>query len=265
MSNLYKQRYVVTDQNQCRIINSNEILNAKLEELMQSAPREEEFVEGLDVERVSVEEVIEEMPLAREISIDEIRKEADEIIQGTNQQAEKILEDARKQAEILKEDARMAGERAGYETGQQRAMQEILEQKQKLEEQKMLLEEEYQKKCDEIEPQIVNVVCDVIKKVFPIQFDQTDEIILHLVKNTMLKVGSTKKFRVRVSEENYPYIESNKEQLLGRMGHDVQLTVEVDTFLNKEQCIIETESGFFNCGIDIQLDNLMKAIRSLSV
>lgn len=266
MSNLYKQRYIVTDYNQCRIINSNEILNAKLEELVQSVPQEEGFVEGIEVEQVQLDETAEiEITKSPEEYLEEVKQEASIIIQGTNQQVEHLLAEARKQAEEIKREAWETGQQQGLKVGRQEAQQEFEEQRKQLEEQRKLLEQEYQNKCQEMEPQLVGTICDVIKKVFPIQFDNTEEIILYLVRNTMLKIGSTKEFRVRVGEENYQYIDSKREELISRVGHDIQVAVEVDASMDNEQCIIETDSGFFNCGIDVQLDNLTKAIRSMSV
>ena len=46
-------------------------------------------------------------------------------------------------------------------------------------------------------------------------------------------------------------------------GNDVDIEVVNDMTLGAEDCIIETESGVFNCGIDMELSNLEKDIRSL--
>lgn len=259
MSNLYKQRYTVSGENQCRVINSNQILAQKLEALAQENRRKEGFVQGLTLEQVEV------ISMEPEFSLEEKRKEAEAIIQEAEKKAEQLIEDAKQQVEEITAAAQASGERMGYEAGHQKAAEELLERKKYMAERLQTMEDEFQKMCDDLEPQVLNAVCDIFEKVFHVQFTQNKEILLHLVKNAILKIESTKEFQVRVSEKNYQYLESHKNEILNQVGQNIKLDVEADASMDETQCVLETDSGFFDCSIDVQLENLIKAIRSLSM
>lgn len=258
LSNLYKQRYTITSESNTRIINSNQLLEEKLEKLRQAASQKAGFVEGLNPELV---ELVPEPA----ISLEETKKQAEQLLEDAREQAEQLLEDAKEQAGAVTEEARAEGERQGYETGRQQAAEELEKEKQQLEEKRRQLEQEYSRLRDSLEPQIVDAVCDLLEKVFYIQFDQYQEILLHLVKHAILKIESTKEFQVRISERNYQYIEEHKSEVLNRVGQSIKLEVEADASMDDTQCVIETDSGFFDCSIDVELKNLIKAIRSLSM
>ena len=44
----------------------------------------------------------------------------------------------------------------------------------------------------------------------------------------------------------------------------MSLEIVSDIALSGNQCIIETETGVFDCSMDVQLKNLIKDLRSLS-
>ncbi len=263
MSNLYKQRYIVTDQNQYRIINSNQVLEAKMEELAQKA-REEAFARGEFVEGLNAPS-IEVVPMEPIPTPEELRAEAEQALEAAREQARQLVEEARAQSEAITEAARADGQRMGYEAGQQKAARELEIQKEHMEKRRSELEEEYCRLRESLEPQIVEAVCGTLEKVFHIQFDQNYEILLHLVKNAILKIESTKEFLVRTNEKNYQYLATHRDEILRQVGQGISLTFEADASMDDTQCVIETDSGFFDCSIDVQLENLMKAIRSLSV
>ena len=260
---LYKQRYIVTEQNQCRVINSNQGVAEKLEALAREVSSTGAFVQGLTAEQV---EIVQPEP---EISLEEVRKEADAIIEAAKeqakQQAEEMIALAEQQVESITANAQAEGESLGYQAGQQKAAEELEERRKRMEERRYALESEYQRKQEMLEPQILEAICDVFEKVFHIQFDQNKEILLHLIKNAILKIESTKEFQVRVSEKNYKYLETHKNEILNQVGQNIKLEIEADASMDEKQCVMETDSGFFECGIDIQFENLIKTIRSLSV
>ena len=77
-------------------------------------------------------------------------------------------------------------------------------------------------------------------------------------------IDSGKVFHIRVAESNFKFIESHITEIKEKIGNDVSIDVINDMLLEDSACMIETENGVFNCGIDMVLDNLEKDIRSLS-
>ena len=97
----------------------------------------------------------------------------------------------------------------------------------------------------ELEPKLLDVILDVVEKVFHIQFNDKRDILLHLISGTIAEIEGCKNFRIRV-------------------GKDSQIEVISDTSLEGNQCVIETETGVFDCSLGVQLENLIKDLRSLS-
>ena len=84
-----------------------------------------------------------------------------------------------------------------------------------------------------------------------------------MIQNTILHIDGEKHFRIKVAEKNVSYLEEHKADILDRVGHDVELEIAVDPSMGDDDCMIETDSGIFECGQGIQLENLIKKIRML--
>lgn len=269
MSNLYKQRFVVADSEHTRIINSNALVEQKLEQLtkQQNAKKQEMdedgFVSGLNIEAVEV------VPKEESISIEEIleqkKTEAEEILNQAKAEAEALIEKAKSQADSVRKQAQDEGYDKGLQEGKEQAQQELNQLRKQLEEEQKQLQEAYQKQLQELEPRLVDVIADVFEKVFHVQFDDKKEILLYLIQNTILDVEGAKEFLVKVSTEDFAFLESHLDEIAQRAGKSVTVEIAADTAMQKGQCVIETDSGVFDCGIDIQLENLIKALRSLSL
>ncbi len=266
LSNLFKQCFVVNSSDERRIINADERYVSKAPESNvykeELYPDSEEildgFLAGLDVEE------IEAIP---SISPDEILAEAGE-------EAERILAEAQAEALQIAENARIEADKLyelkkteGYNEGAGRLRSELQEEKRAMEEEiaslKAQLESEYQKKMATMESDIVDALITVFRHVFDIQFDNKKQILLYLVHNTLMNVEVGKEFHIRVSSANYKFIESHIGDIKEKIGNDIIVEIVNDMTLGPEDCIIETESGVFNCGIDMELSNLEKDIRSL--
>lgn len=255
--NLYKQRYVVGQELGTRIINSNDLVAEKLE-AQRRAAEPEGFVEGLAVTEL-------EEPPEPEISLEEIRAEAEQILEEARIRSEDLVSKANEQVDQIKESARNEGWRQGYEDGRQKANEELAAEQEKIEQQRTALSEHYQQKLSEMEGQVLTAVCDVMEQVFHIQFDEFGDILLHLVGQAVRQIESCKEFTVRVHPEQYEYLNSHPQELAAQLGPSVQILLEADASMDKSGCVIETDSGFFDCSLDVQFANLIKAIRMLSV
>ena len=118
MSNLYKQRYVVTDENGARIINSNALVAEKLDELArktqsleQGIPDKDGFVAGLNIEAVEV--IPKEEALSMEEVLEQKSAEAEKILEKANEQAKETVETANQQADAIRQQAQEDGYNQG--------------------------------------------------------------------------------------------------------------------------------------------------------
>ena len=178
-------------------------------------------------------------------------------------QADVLIDDARQEAEAIRDEAK----KQGYLEGQNTLEQEYNQKKQQLEQEqqqkKIQLQNSYQEKQKNMEKELVDVILNVFNKVFHIQFDDKKEILLHLINNAIANIEDEKHFRIKVAGDNVSFLEKHKDEILDYVGHDIELEIVPDYTLNENACTIETDAGIFDCGVDVQLDNLMKDIKAL--
>lgn len=271
---------MVQENSKARVINSNKRVELRIKQFQEeklqtmSAPvvtepsfeefseEDGEFVDGItadvveEVPQPDVESMVNEM-------LDSARAEADAIINEAKLNAEAIVNEASEQADSLFEEKKLEG----YNEGLREKENELLQREQQLENEiqtrKLELEKEFNQYSEELENDIVDAVIKVYNKVFNIQFDDKKQILLALVKNTISNIEIGKEFKIRVSDNNYKFMKSHLGDIQSRIGNDVEVEIINDNKMGESDCQLETSFGLFDCGIDMELSNLEKAIRSL--
>ncbi len=273
LSNLYKQRYVFSDSFSKRVINSNDKVAERLEELRRQEQMEAQvpdqqgavdgFMVGLQAEEIDA------VPKEPVISPEEIRKmaqeEADDLLADAKKQADAILADADIQANAIREEAKNAGFEQGHQEGTARAEEELTRLRSQIEEEQRQLDAGYRQKVQELEPYLVEIVSDVFEKVFHVHFDDKKEVLVYLIEKVILNAEGTKEFQVRVSRADYEFVEGQKDAISAQVGASIAVEIMADASLQEHQCMIETDSGVFECGVDVQLENLLGTLKSLSL
>ncbi len=273
MSNLYKQRYVFSDSFSKRVINSNAKVAERLEELHRQEQMEAQgsqpqgavdgFMAGLQAEEIDA------VPKEPVISPEEIRKmaqeEADDLLADARKQADALLADADMQADAIREEAKNAGFEQGHQEGTAKAEEELTRLRSQIEEEHRQLEADYRQKVHQLEPYLVEIVSDVFEKVFHVHFDDKKEVLVYLIEKVILNAEGTKEFQVRVSRADYEFVEGQKDAISAQVGASITVEIMADASLQEHQCMIETDSGVFECGVDVQLENLLGTLKSLSL
>ena len=270
LSNLLKQCFVVSQQDGKRIINADEryvnksvqVNNLEPAYHEEMAPGSEEILDGF-LAGLNAEEVYVEPEVAPEDLISQAKEEAEAIVASAQAEAIRIADNARLEAEKLFEKSKLEG----YNEGSSKLRAEVADEKARMQEElielKHQLKDEHMKKMEVMESDIIDAVIKVFRHVFNIQFENKKKILLYLVHNTLMNVEVGKEFHIRVSSANYKFFESRIGDIKEKIGNDIDIEIVNDMTLGPEDCIIETESGVFNCGIDMELSNLEKDIRSL--
>lgn len=261
MSNLYKQWFVRAENETARVINSDALMKQYTAKKAQKIPRQVDsdgFAAGLPAE-----EVLYEDPVDTQEAAAAAREEAERVLAEAKENADRMLAEAQAQAQTIRETAKQQG----IDDGQAWLTEENSRRTQQLEQEygarKAELESVYQDKREHMEAELVDVILEVFNKVFHIQYDNKKDILLHLIDNAILNIEGEKKFRIKVAEENAAFLESHKNEILERVGHDVELEILSDFTMDGNNCTIETDSGVFDCSLGVQLENLIKDIRSL--
>ena len=192
------------------------------------------------------------------------RAEAEEILAQAKAEAEEILAQAQAQAGQIREEAK----KEGFNSGTIESERQLTEKKQELEQQHAQLvkqlEEDYEQRRNDMEPQIVEALLAVFTEVTHTVSEDNKEIVLHLINNVLKNVENSHSYSIKVSPDDYNFVLNNQGKIYCAMNNEVNLDIVQDMALKQNECMIETDSGVFNCSLDVELHNLIKQIKLLS-
>ena len=269
-SNLLKRGFTQLVEEDARVINTNDLVAKRIRELAAKMQQDEEtgFISGLAADEVealvtdtgdgeenpqtsgNVIKAGEDLQKLKE----EAEAEAQKIIEDAKAKAESILADARAQAEAQKADA--------LEQARRQGQQEAKAEAERAEAQRAA---EYQKRIDELEPQFVDTITGIYEHIFDVDLHSYREVLCYLISATMRKTEDNRSFLVHVSKEDYPYVSMQKKQIMaGATAPNSTVEIVEDMTLGKGECMIETESGIFDCGLGTQLSELRQKLKLLS-
>lgn len=285
-SNLLKQYYVSVDYEKTRVIDSNELARQKIKELnkkMQDSINEdgfEEFKDGFTegIESVRVAEllndgeecgennnVIKTSPAYEGPDEEEIQKMIESRLQEAEKKAQEIVNSAMQEAEAIRQKAEMQGKQAGYEEGSLKAKNELKQMEEELAGKQRLLEEKYEGEIARLEPVFVDAITEVYEEIFHTDLSSYHDILMYVVGNVIQKSDEDKQFLIHISKKDYEFLFSKKTELLSQISREnIKLELVEDVTVADRQCIIETENGVFDCGIDTQLAELKKRLKLLA-
>ena len=276
MSNLLKRSSVINKDE--RVIDYNDLIKKKIQAIMESKHNEMDadgFINGLHAD--VVEELISDDDTADALTDDAAmgEQQAAASLENANAEAERIIEEARLQAEQIIADANKNADAAfeeakqnGYYEGNEKAQEEMNIKQAQLEvefdNKRKELEQEYNNLKESIEPELVEVITDVFRKVTGVVAEDNQEIILHLINDVMHNADGSRDYVIKVSPDDYKFLVYNQGKIYCAMSREVNIDIVEDATLERNQCMIETNTGIFNCSLDIELNNLIKNIKLLS-
>ncbi len=292
--NIFKSHMVVVQNDDTMIIDNNERVARKienLEELMVKSAHNDfgddsldGFIDGLDPELVEAltADGDEELPTVIKAerppeepvqntadALAVVSAQAQEMLEAARREAENIkshaLTEAQQELEEMRRNAYEEGRSQGYSDGYNEAVGQAEQQKNQLQEDRRRMEAEYQELVEDLEPRFVEALTDIYEKVFRVDLKKEQNIIMHLISSTMHKIEGSNTYLIHVSKEDYPYVNMKKNEVLAA-SVSVNASVEIveDMTLGANDCIIETDGGVFDCGLGTQLEELSQKLRLLS-
>jgi flagellar assembly protein FliH len=195
--------------------------------------------------------------------VEDAKDEANRILEEARTRADQMLLEANEKAKALYEEQKDIGYKDGTAAGEQELSRRLADMEATNNSRQMELEGEYQQKLGSMESDLVDAIIQVFDKVFHIQFEEKQDILLHLINDTLYSIEPGKHFRILVSEEDFQYVEDHLSELREQLGKEVTLEVTRDPKMSKSECRIETETGIYDCSMDLELDGLCRDIRSL--
>ena len=274
------------------IIDSNALVEKKLKEVSVKAKKkpakpidnaetmvtsenaEAGFVEGINADQidalmiddddesnvikyVSPEEEAEELRIAAQAK-------ADEIVATAEQLAQEYKNNSRREAEIEGTRIKADAKQAGYQEGLVQAQDEYASRMQELDMRAQQMETEYAQMIAELEPRFVQTITGIYEHIFKVDLSQHRELLTQLIASTMHEVESSRTYIIHVSAEDYPEMDDSKKAILQEAAPGCQVDIVQDIGLGRNQCLLETDNGVFDCGLDRQLNELKNKLMLLA-
>jgi len=297
-----KSGWVVVNPQDTRIIDSNAKAEAKLKEIALELARqcgeEPEFADGFTqgINAAEVSDLVrdengniigyeQEGASSPEQELEAAQAAAapayEELIAQAQAEVEEMKQTAVKEIEAARVEASEEGKKRGYEAGFAQGKQEgfdqghkdgldsVAEQREQMladmERRAAKIEEEYEKKLKEIEPKFIETLTGIYEHIFHVSLRNSRELIVYLIQNTMRNIEGGNTYLIHVSKEDFPFASMQKRELIKNTNiniDDVELLE--DATLGKNECMIETGNGVFDCSLGTQLEALNEELRLLS-
>jgi len=261
----------VSDENKC-LIDTNELIARKLENYknqdnsgfragLQAQELEiAELPEGEEDENVSA--ILKAEPQYEGPSAEELIAEAQEQIAQMELEAKAALEAERRS---VLESAKQEGYTQGYQEGQRQGMAQVESMKRDLDAEKHRLQDEYQQMVNDLEPELIDTLTGIYEHVFQVEMATQRDLIVYLLTAALSRIESARDFLVHISKEDYAYVSMRKREIqVNSMIGNANLEFIEDISLHKNECLIETEGGIFDCGLGTQLSELTRKLKLLS-
>ncbi len=263
-----------------RVIDSNERMKERLSEAVAEGyrPREDSpedgagFTAGLSVAMVDAllspegqGNVIRAGSQEEKEKLNEELEQARAELERIRQEADQTLEDARARIEVMRRDALAQAKDEGFQSGYQEGMAQTEALKKECSARRAELEAQYQQRLEELEPEFVDALTGIYEHIFKVDLSGYRQIVVSLLTDAMQKTDSASSYIIHVSKKDYPHVMKQKERILEETGTlSDSLEIISDMTLSESQCMIETESGVYDCSLETELKELGRKLRLLS-
>lgn len=259
MSNLIKANYIYVDRKDKKIIDSNKRIEKfilkPIEKLSVPGSVEQEFIEGIHVAD------IEKLVIQHD---DLIEENVNSILEEANQKAQQIVNQAEIESEIIKTSAFEDAKNQGYQKGYEAAILDVSVLKEKLEQDIGIQSKEHEDAMLALEPKFANIMIAMIESITNIVVQDKKDVILHLIHRALQNTDNSNDFLIKVSKDDYVFINAHKNKIIESLKEDVFIQIIEDASLAKNECMIETETSIIDCGLGVQLENLITNLKLLT-
>lgn len=275
-SNLLKFRgNGISPNNNTRIIDTNHLMAQRIEALSiktSNLSPEETFEEGIAAEITDVDALFEDNANQPKGNVIKVADSTESLERKALEEANAMLSDAQTKVNLMREEAQAEctrileeARKKGYEEGKAKALREIEQERANLRTKAAEMEEEYNELLANLEPQFIDHLTSIYEHIFKVDLSSNREVLEYLINTSMRKIENSRSFLLHVSKEDYPYVSMRKQQLLGgaTLG-DASMEIIEDITLKRNECLIETENGIFDCSLGTQLTELAKKMKLLS-
>lgn len=107
-----------------------------------------------------------------------------------------------------------------------------------------------------LEEKIIKLAISIAEKIINKSIETDTNIVEATVTEAMLGMISSETIILKVSAEDYKFINSKYDKWLGMAGNVKEFRIEIDKRLSSGDCLIETEGGIIDASLSSRLDIL---------
>ena len=279
LSNIIKSGFVAFANDEKLVINANEnriikAIDTDIEEKNNDEQYSQEYLTDEEVlAQALIEDAgIEELTLEQEPLLDDdidyvalAKEEAEVIIAKAHDEVQQLRADAFDEIETIKAQAEEEGYQAGYNRAWETLSGDFEKKEAALQQKEHELQEAYQQKEEilirEVESKMVDLLCGLIPSITGVIVENEKDVLLYMVNQAMQGLDNSKHFVIRVSGSDYATFVERKDEVYGARNPSVEIEIFEDSKLDSLQCMIETDHGVVDVSLDVQLENLNKALK----
>lgn len=180
-------------------------------------------------------------------------------------EAKRVLAEAHRQADQMRQDAVRKGYEEGLQIGREEGLRLYQQQVEALrgEVQKLVdaVLAERQRLWQQMEPQVIELVLEIARKVLREEIQARREATLSLIKHALRRVADTEHVRIRVHPDDLQIAREHREDFLAVCDGIRQIEIVDDQRVGGGGCIIETPSGTIDASLRTQMQSVEKALR----
>ncbi len=180
-------------------------------------------------------------------------------------EAKRVLAEAHRQADQMRQDAVRRGYEEGLQMGREEGQRYYQQQVEALrdEVQKLVdaLLAERQRLWEQMEPQVIDLVLDIARKVLREEIQARREATLSIIQHALRRVSDTEHVRIRVHPDDLQIAREHREAFLAVCDGVKQIEIVDDQRVGGGGCIIETPSGTIDASLRAQMQAIERALR----
>ncbi|NPV92051.1 MAG: hypothetical protein HPY50_14895 [Firmicutes bacterium] len=207
--------------------------------------------------------IIEETEAIVKQLLTKAEQQASSIVQEARDQAQEILRQAREEGEQIRQ---RSGE-AGYAEGEAQVRRELEETRlNSLQESERIIAEARSERCrmlDEVEPQVVDMVMKIARKVIGRQLDLHPDTVRDITREALERAKGTDQMVIKVHESSYEPLRSGWEETVPDPEMARRCRIEVDNLVEPGGCVIETKAGLVDSQVSTQLNAIENAMQQV--
>ncbi|HNT36718.1 MAG TPA: FliH/SctL family protein, partial [bacterium] len=202
-------------------------------------------------------------------TLQQAQKEKQTILSNALAEKERILNQARLERDEIQrrayEEGYEKGLQEGLNKGTQQGRQEVLKVQKPIGDRLQGIvdaaEQAFSRVCTECEHDMIELIISVAEKVIHQQIDQSNEIVLNMVRETIARSADKREVLLRVNPDDVELVREHQEVLSAEFDDMRVLRLEPDPRITRGGCLLETSSGCVDGRVEAQLAETRKAFR----